>query len=36
MKMKAVIEIEFEAQKGQPRNVLESALLRGLGEMRKL
>lgn len=30
MKMKATIEIDFEATDGQPENILESALARGV------
>jgi hypothetical protein len=33
MKMKATIEVEFEAQEGQYRNALESALMRGIGAL---
>jgi hypothetical protein len=31
MKLKATIEVEFEAIEGQPENVLTAALLRGRG-----
>jgi len=33
MKMKATIAVEFEAKEGQYRNVLESALMRGIGAL---
>jgi hypothetical protein len=33
MKMKAIIEVEFEAAEGQYRSVLESALMRGIGAL---
>jgi hypothetical protein len=33
MKMKATIEVEFEGAEGQYRNVLESALMRGIGAL---
>jgi hypothetical protein len=33
MKMKATIEVEFEAKDGQTRNILESALVRGVGAL---
>jgi hypothetical protein len=33
MKMKAIIEVEYEAAEGQYRNVLESALMRGVGAL---
>jgi len=33
MKMKATIDVEFEASKGQPKNVLESGLMRGVGAL---
>jgi hypothetical protein len=33
MKMKATIEVEFEAKDGQTRNVLESALVRGVAAL---
>jgi hypothetical protein len=33
MKMKATIEVEYEAAEGQFRNVLESALMRGIGAL---
>jgi hypothetical protein len=33
MRMKATIEIEFEAKEGQSRNVLETALMRGIGAL---
>jgi hypothetical protein len=33
MKMKAIIEVEYEAAEGQYRNVLESALMRGIGAL---
>jgi hypothetical protein len=33
MKMKATIEVEFEATEGQYRNVLETALMRGIGAL---
>jgi hypothetical protein len=32
--MKATIEVEFEAKGGQCRNVLEIALMRGIGALR--
>jgi hypothetical protein len=33
LKMKATIEVEYEAAEGQYRNVLESALIRGVGAL---
>jgi hypothetical protein len=33
MKMKATIEVEFEAKEGQYRNVLDTALMRGIGAL---
>jgi hypothetical protein len=33
MKMKATIEVEFEAREGQHRYALESALMRGIGAL---
>jgi hypothetical protein len=33
MRMKATIEVEYEAAEGEYRNVLESALTRGLGAL---
>jgi hypothetical protein len=35
MKLKATIQVEFEALPGQPDNALESALRRGIGELTK-
>jgi hypothetical protein len=33
MKMKATIEVEFEAGEGQPKYVLETALMRGVAAL---
>jgi hypothetical protein len=33
MKMKATVEVEFEAGEGQPTNILESALTAGAGAL---
>jgi hypothetical protein len=33
MKMKATIEVEYEAVEGEYRNVVESALMRGVGPL---